>query len=266
MSENQAVLFEKKGPVGIITINNPPVNSLSHDVFEGFRAQLDANIGDKELRAMIITGSGDRAFCAGADLSSGFGVYSAADFLQRGQDIWNKIEEYPKPIIAAVNGNALGGGCELAMACHVRFFHSGLNAKGKKSVIGLSETGLGIMPGYGGTMRMPRLIGRSKALRYILTAERLEPEQALEDGLVDFLSSDAAACQSDAIAFAKMLATRPPLAVREVLKIFARMGSMTQEQHLKMERESLAGLFSTKDTMEGMTAFAQKREPKFTGE
>jgi enoyl-CoA hydratase/carnithine racemase len=266
MSESTAVQLEVRDGVALLTMNHPPVNALSHDIFEGIRARLDALEKDPSVKVLVLTGAGEKAFCAGADLGSGFGQYGPVDFLQRGQDIWNKIEYYPKPVIAAINGNALGGGCELAMACHIRIMASQPGASGKTGVIGLSETSLGIIPGYGGTLRMPRLVGRSKALRYMLLGERLTPQQALEDGLVDILSGDPAATVTEAMEFAARLAKRPPLAMKAVLRIMALTGSVSTEHHLRVEREELAKLFTSKDMMEGMTAFAQKREPNFTGQ
>jgi len=252
------ILFEQIDNVGIITINKPKANQLSHEVLEGIRKQLDVNELVKDVRALVITGSGEKIFSAGADLSSGFGDFNAIDFLQRGQDVWNKIAEYPKPIIAAVNGHAYGGGCELAMACHFRFMKEG----GK---IGLTETNLGIIPGYGGTLRLPQLVGEAKALKMILLAERLEAKEALEIGLVDKVCSPEN-LMDEATDFAKILAKRPPLSVKAILKIFASTKGLSQAQHLKIEREELAKLFGSKDMMEGMTAFAQKREPNFKGE
>ncbi|HOE21564.1 MAG TPA: enoyl-CoA hydratase/isomerase family protein, partial [Spirochaetota bacterium] len=174
---SDAVLLEQKGMVAILTINKPKANQLSHDVFETMRKYLDTLGIDANIRVLVITGSGDKIFCAGADLSQGFGDFSAVDFLKRGQDIWNKIEDYPKPVIAAINGHALGGGCELSMACHIRIMKKGAR-------IGLTETNLGIMPGYGGTLRLPRLVGRAKALEMILFGKQLEAEEALALGLV----------------------------------------------------------------------------------
>jgi len=255
---SDAVLFEQRGPVGILTINKPKANQLSHDVFEQMRKFLDANEVDPNIRAMIVTGSGDKIFCAGADLSAGFGDFGAVDFLKRGQDVWNKIEDYPKPVIAAVNGHALGGGCELALVCHIRFLKKGAR-------IGLTETNLGIMPGYGGTLRLPKVVGRSRALEHILTGKPFESDEALAVGLVDRLCEEGKTLD-DAIAFANELAVRPPLAMKAVLKIFSASPRISPDEHLKMEREELAKLFKSKDTMEGMTAFMQKRPPVFKGE
>jgi enoyl-CoA hydratase len=255
---SDAVIFEQRDKVGIITINKPKANQLSHDVFEGIRRFLDSAEVDKNTCALIVTGSGDKIFCAGADLSSGFGEFGAVDFLKRGQDVWNKIEDFPKPVIAAVNGHALGGGLELAMACHIRYMKKGAR-------VGLTESTLGIMPGYGGTLRLPRLVGRPKALEMMLFGKQIEADEALAIGLVDKLSEEGKTLD-DAIALANMLAARPPLSVKAVLKIISASPSMSPEMHLKMEREELAKLFTTKDMMEGMTAFAQKRTPVFKGE
>ncbi len=255
---SDAVLLEQKGMIGVLTINKPKANQLSHDVFETMRKYLDTLEIDKNIRVLVITGSGDKIFCAGADLSQGFGDFSAVDFLKRGQDVWNKIEDYPKPVIAALNGHALGGGCELAMACHIRLMKKGAR-------IGLTETNLGIMPGYGGTLRLPRLVGRAKALELMLFGKQLEAEEALAIGLVNkvFEEQDF---MGAVLKFAEELAQRPPLSVKAILKVLSASPSMSPEMHLKMEREELAKLFPTKDCMEGMMAFAQKRKPEFKGE
>ncbi|MBP8986775.1 MAG: enoyl-CoA hydratase/isomerase family protein [Spirochaetes bacterium] len=255
---SDAVLLEQKGMVAILTINKPKANQLSHDVFETMRKYLDTLEIDKNIRVLVITGSGDKIFCAGADLSQGFGDFSAVDFLKRGQDIWNKIEDYPKPVIAAINGHALGGGCELSMACHIRIMKKGAR-------IGLTETNLGIMPGYGGTLRLPRLVGRAKALEMILFGKQLEAEEALALGLVHRVC-DEQGYMDEVMKFAEELSTRPPLSIKAILKVMSASPFMSPEMHLKMEREELAKLFTTKDCMEGMMAFAQKRKPEFKGE
>jgi len=255
---SDAVLFEQTGKVGVITINKPKANQLSHEVFEGIRRHLDANEKNNDIRALVITGSGDRIFSAGADLSSGFGDFGPVDFLKRGQDVWNKVEDYPKPIIAALNGHALGGGCELAMACHFRFMKKGAR-------IGLTETNLGIIPGYGGTLRYVRYLGREKALQLMLTGTQLQAEEALELGLVGRLCEEGTTLD-EAVAFGEELAKRPPLSVKAILKIVSMSPRVSFDEHLKVEREELAKLFGTKDMMEGMASFAQKREPNFIGE
>jgi len=255
---SDAILFEQKGAVGIVTINKPKANQLSHEVFEGMRKQIDAIEMNREVKAVVITGSGDRIFSAGADLSSGFGDFGPVDFLKRGQDVWNKVEDCAKPVIAALNGHALGGGCELAIACHFRFLKKGAR-------IGLTETNLGIMPGYGGSLRLPRLVGRSKALEIMLLGRQVEADEALAIGLVDRICDEGKVLE-EAIAFAGELAKRPPLSVKAILKLVSASPGLSPDQHLKVEREELGRLFTTKDMMEGMTAFAQKREPEFKGE
>lgn len=252
------VLYEKKDSAGIITINKPKANQLSAGVFDGISKILDSAIQDKELRSLIITGSGDKIFSAGADLTGGFGDLSPIDFLGKAQGIWNKVENFPRPVVAAMNGHAFGGGLELAMACHIRILKKGAR-------IGLTETNLGIMPGYGGTLRLPRLVGRGKALEMMILGKQVQAEEALEIGLVNRLSEDGQTLD-DAIELSKELAERPPLAVKAILKIMAMKESISPELHLQMEREELAALFETKDTIEGMTAFAMKKKPVFIGE
>jgi len=254
---SDTVLFEKREMVGIISINRPKANQLSDSVFEGMRVLLDKCEVDPGIRALIITGAGGKIFCAGADLAEGYGDRSTVDFLKRGQDTWNKIEDFPKPIIAAINGPALGGGCELAMACHIRFIK-------KSARMGLSETNLGIIPGYGGTLRLPKLIGRSKALEYMLLGKPFEGEEAVKLGLADHLCEDDA-LMDDAIAFANELMVRPPLAVKALLKIMSASSDMTPAQHLKMEREELAVCIASDDMKEGVAAFMEKRKAVFKG-
>jgi len=252
------VLFTQEGQVGIITINKPRANQLSHGVFEGMRQILYKCEKDRDIRALVITGSGEKIFSAGADLSSGFGDFDAVDFLKRGQDLWNKVEDFPKPVVAALNGHALGGGCELALACHFRIMKKGAR-------MGLTETNLGIMPGYGGTMRLQRYIGPAKALEYILMGVEIDAESALDFGLANYLAEEGKTLE-DSLAFAPRLAARPPLAVSAVLKTYSEGRSLSPEMLLKMEREKLAALFSSKDAMEGIGAFMEKRPPVFKGE
>lgn len=252
------VLFESIDGAGLITINKPKANQLSGEVFERIRKLLDVCELDNSIHAIIITGSGEKIFCAGADLSSGFGDYNAVDFLKRGQDVWNKIEDYPKPVIAAMNGHALGGGFELALACHFRILKKG-------SRVGLTETNLGIMPGYGGSLRLPRIVGRAKALEMMLFGKQIDAEESLALGVVNSLCEEGKVLD-EAKELAAALRKRPPLSVKAILKLMAMEGSISRDQHLKIEREELAKLFTTKDMMEGMMAFAQKRDPEFKGE
>ncbi|HNX24155.1 MAG TPA: enoyl-CoA hydratase/isomerase family protein [Spirochaetota bacterium] len=255
---NDAVLFEQKEMTAILTINRPKANQLSHDVINGLKILLDKCSSDKTIRVVVITAAGNKVFCGGADLSEGFGDLAPVDFLKRGQDLFNMIADSQKPVIAAINGHALGGGCELALACHLRVLKKGAR-------IGLTETNLGIIPGYGGTLRLPKLIGETKALEYILLGRQMEAERAIELGLVNRICKDGDTLD-EALELADELAGRPPLAVKAVLKILSNAHCYDRETHLKTEREELAELFGTKDMIEGISAFAQKREPDFRGE
>lgn len=253
-----AVLFEQREFTGIATINRPKANQLSHEVFEDFSRILDSVESDPSVRVLVITGAGEKIFCAGADLSQGFGDFTPVEFLKRGQDLFNRIEGFPKPVIAAINGHAFGGGCELALACHMRLIKNGAR-------IGLTETNLGIIPGYGGTMRLPRLIGWTKALEYILMGREIESDRAYELGLVNRVCREGGILD-DALDTAAGLAARPPLAIRAILEIMKTSFHSGPDEHLLLERTELASLFSTKDAAEGITAFIQKRKPLFRGE
>jgi len=252
-----AVTKEQRDRVAILTIDKPKMNQLSAEVFETMRKQLDSIENDKTVLCVIITGAGEKAFSAGADLSSGFGDFSAVDFLKRGQDVWNKVEYFPKPVIAAINGHALGGGCELAMACHIRFMKKGAR-------IGLTETNLGIMPGYGGSLRLPRLVGKSKALEMIYLGKQCEADEALSIGLVDHITEGNVV--DAALELANKIVKRAPLAVAAVTKLCNISPSISAEIHLKIEREELGKLFNSKDAQEGIGAFFEKREANFKGE
>jgi len=255
---NDAVLFEQKEMTAILTLNRPKANQLSHNVINGLTMLLDKCESDNSVRVIIISAAGGKVFCGGADLSEGFGDLDPVDFLKRGQDLFNRIADFQKPVIAAINGHALGGGCELALACHLRVLKRGAR-------IGLTETNLGIIPGYGGTLRLPKLIGETKAIEYILLGRQIEAERAIELGLVNRICKEGDTL-TEALELADELAGRPPLAVRAVLKIMSNAHSFDRETHMRTERIELAKLFGTKDMIEGISAFAQKRKPVFKGE
>ncbi len=252
-----SVTIEKKDMTAIATIDRPKANQLSTVVLDELSEILNKYRDDPGIRVLIITGGGDKIFSAGADLSEGFGSLTALEYIKKGQILFNDIEDYPKPVIAAMNGHAFGGGLELAMACHLRVMKKGAR-------IGLVETNLGIIPGYGGTLRLPKLIGTTKALEYILTAREIEADRAFELGLINRTCRNGMVL-SDTMEMAKTLAERPPLAVKAVLKLFASARDLNRDDYLKMEREELAPLIGTEDMKEGLTAFAQKRKPLFRG-
>ncbi|MFW6414785.1 MAG: enoyl-CoA hydratase/isomerase family protein [Thermodesulfobacteriota bacterium] len=255
---SQAVLCEQKENTAIITINKPKANQLSNEVFEEMQAALDKCEEQAGLRSLIITAAGEKIFCGGADLSSGFGNHTPMEFIKRGQDMNNRIESFPVPVIAAMNGHAFGGGLELAMACHFRILN-------QESRIGLTETNLGIMPGYGGTLRLPRYVGRARALQMMIFGEQIDAPEALNCGLVNQICEPDKVMQ-EAMQLAEKIAKRPPLAVKGILGLMSRSPDLSVSEHLEQEREQLVKLFESKDMMEGMTAFMQKRDPEFTGQ
>jgi len=215
---------------------------------------MEAN---KDVRVVILTGSGEKSFSAGFDVSDAANSIKAAE---EGQRVWTKILHYSMPVIAAINGFALGGGCELAMACHFRLMSDAPKAK-----IGLTELNLGIIPGWGGTQRMPLLIGRSKALDMILFSKRITASEAVEIGLVDKVCP-ADKLMDEAREMAEKLTTRPPLGVAHVLKAIAAGVDSTFAEGMKLEFEGTKVVAASQDAVEGFTAFFEKRDPVWKGE
>jgi enoyl-CoA hydratase len=165
---------------GVITLNRPPANAINALLMRELHAALNGFEADEAVRSVIITGAGDRIFCAGADLGSAFESGDAESFVRFGTGVVRRIERFPKPVVAALNGHALGGGCEIAMACHFRLLKEGAR-------MGQTESNLGIIPGYGGTQRLPRLIGRTKALEYLILGTQIPASECLALGLVNRL-------------------------------------------------------------------------------
>lgn len=259
MSE-PVVLYETRDAAAILTINRPKaLNALNADVMDGLETQLDKALSDDAIRTVIITGSGEKAFVAGADISQ-FPSLSETDarlFAERGQALFNRFETSPKPVIAAVNGFALGGGCELASACHMR-------TASKNARFGQPEVALGIMAGYGGTQRLARLIGLGRALEWLATGDQFSAEEAYRIGLVNRLgeAGDALALALD---IAESIAKKAPAAVHKSLDVTLRGADLPLADALKMEAEAFGRCFTTTDAREGVTAFLEKRAPQFTG-
>ena len=257
----ETLLVERVGAITTITLNRPDkLNAINAQLLTELGDVIESIATDPLVRAVIITGAGSKAFAAGADIAElhGQDKDTGVVFAQRGQRVFNSIERLGKPVIAAVNGFALGGGCELAMACHIRF--ASTNAR-----MGLPEITLGILPGYGGTQRLPRLIGTAKALEYILSCEMIPAATAHELGLVNrVLDPDALlpACQE----FASLLATRPVHSVRAVLQTVLDATSTPIEAGLQNEATSFGALCGKADFKEGTLAFLEKRQPNFSGE
>jgi enoyl-CoA hydratase/carnithine racemase len=248
---------EKKGYVTIITIDHPPANAWNLATMEEFEKAIDEVEEDKETRVLILTGGGEKCFSAGFDVTD---AANAPKTSPKGRALWTRIDRFPKPVIAAINGYALGGGLELAMACHFRIMVDDPNV-----TIGLTELNLGIIPGWGGTQRLPRLVGRAKALEMILFSKRVSAGEALKIGLIN-QASQPGKLMEDALALAQRLAERPPIAVSCVLRAMAAGNYEGLEQGLKAEADGARIVRDTKDRIEGFAAFIEKRSPVFTGE
>jgi enoyl-CoA hydratase/carnithine racemase len=252
----ESIIVETKDFVTTITLNRPPMNAVNHVLRIEFLQAVTEIETSKETRAVVITGAGDRGFSAGMDLSDMANIGTGPD----GNTIMNTIWSSSKPYIAAINGHALGGGCETALACHFR-----LMTDNPKATIGLTEVNLGITPGWGGIQRLPRVVGKPKALDMILFSKRLAPQEALAIGLVDRVVP-AADLMKEATAQAVALAKRAPLSVSAVLVGMSVGLDKGIEEGLKTDREWSRKTGGSKDAREGMAAFFQKRDPVFTGE
>ena len=245
--------------LAVLTINRPDkLNALNNTVLDELEEAIEGIADEDEVKGLIICGAGDKAFVAGADIKE-LSVLDTDDgrlASRKGQKIFQKIEELGKPVIAVIEGYALGGGCELAMACHLR-------VASKKAVFGLPETSLGLLPGYGGTQRLTRLIGRGRAMEMILTANHIKADLALAYGLVNRLVSDGSA-MDEAKDLMTTILSRGPVAVRLAMKaIDAAAGD--PEEGYRTEARLFGRLCGTKDFQEGTTAFLEKRKPQFKG-
>ncbi len=255
--EYENIILEKRDRISIVVINHPPVNAWNLATLEDFEKAIDEVEHDKETRAVIITGSGEKYFSAGFDVTDAANVSKSGP---KGRDLWTRIDRFPKPVIAAVNGFALGGGLELALACHFRIM-----VDDPTVTVGLTELNFGIIPGWGGTQRLPRLVGQAKALDMILFSKRISAQEALKIGLVNGVSLPGK-LMADVLDFAKTLAERPPIALSCVLKAISAGAYGGLEQGLRVEADGAALVRDTKDRIEGFSAFLEKREPVFKGE
>lgn len=256
---NNTILTSVDNGIMTITINRPDkLNALNSEVMNELSSAIDALHADDTIRSAVITGSGTKAFVAGADIRefSGLTVEEGMALAQKGQDIFFKIEESFKPIIAAVNGFALGGGCELAMACHFRIASE--NAK-----FGQPEVNLGLIPGYGGTQRLTQLIGKGRALEMILTGNMIDAQTALNYGLVNHVfPSDE--LLPKAISLLQVINTKAPLALAKCIQTSNAVMDETMDGYA-LEISSFGECFRTEDMIEGTTAFLEKRKPVFKG-
>ncbi len=253
----ETLLVTREESFAVVTLNRPPANAISEGLVRDLDAALDELSADAGVRSVIITGAGDRIFCAGADLGSAFSTGTVADFIRFGNGVLRKIERFSKPVIAAMTGHALGGGCEIAMACHLRILK-------ETARVGQTESNLGIIPGYGGTQRLPRLIGRTKALEFLILGTQISAPECLALGLVNRLSKEGETLD-DARAMARAIAKRPPIATRLIIRAVDEGLHTDIDRGLEAETRAFLEVLRTEDAAEGVQAFLQKREAVFKG-
>jgi enoyl-CoA hydratase len=254
------ILFEKKNSIAYVTINRPKVlNALNMATMDELRATFQDVKNDADLRVAILTGAGEKAFIAGADigeLSQNEGVI-AKEYAQRGQSVLNLIENLGKPVIACINGFALGGGCEVAMACTMRL-------ASETAKLGQPEVKLGIIAGYGGTQRLPRLVGKGIAMQLLLTGELIAAQEAHRIGLVNEVTAPADLIPR-AEAIAQSIIANGPLAVQYTMEAVNKGVETTLAEGLNIEAVLFGRASSTEDKKEGTAAFLEKRPAQFKG-
>jgi enoyl-CoA hydratase len=244
--------------VATVTVDRPDaMNALDVTTLTELRDRLAELKDDENVRAVVLTGSGDRAFIAGADIKamSAMDVAAARSWGELGHNVARRLETMPKPTIAAINGFALGGGCELAAACDIRYASS-------RAKLGQPEINLGIIPGWGGTQRLARLCGLGFANELILTGRLVEADEALSRGLVDGVHDPVL---DKALETARLLATKSPVAIAAAKRALNQALQGDHVANLEFEYTEFGGLFASEDAKEGLTAFIEKREPTFTG-
>jgi enoyl-CoA hydratase/carnithine racemase len=254
------VLYEKKGDIAYVTVNRPKVlNALNTPTWSDLRTAFEAARDDIEVRGVILTGTGDKAFIAGADISelAKLTAFEAEQSSRFGQEVLDLIENLGKPVVAAINGFALGGGCETAMACTIRIAV-------ESAKFGQPEVKLGLVPGGGGTQRLPRLVGKGRALQLILSGKMIGAQEAYRIGLVNEVVPPA-----DLIPHAeeilKQIAANAPIAVKLALEATHKGMETSQDQGLRLEASYFGLCAATEDKKEGTTAFIEKRAPQFHG-
>ena len=252
------ILYEEKGTTAIITINRPKaLNALNLQTLEELRSCLTELGNNDSIAVLILTGGGEKSFVAGADISfmQNIDVLAARRFAKVGHEAGKLLEDLPQPVIAAVNGFALGGGCELAIACDIRYASE--NAK-----FGQPEVNLGVIPGFGGTQRLPRLIGKGLANELLFSGEIIDAQEALRIGLVNKVFAPDVLMEK-CLVLAETIASRGPLAVRLCKEVVNHGMEMDLARSCSYERDLFSLCFASKEQKEGMSAFLEKRAPKF---
>jgi enoyl-CoA hydratase len=255
----QTLLTDTQNGIRIITINRPDkLNALNRTVMQELDEAVTELIGDPAIGAAIITGAGPKSFVAGADISEFVGLSNeqGAALAQKGLDLYFKIERSPKPIVAAVNGFALGGGCELAMACHFRI-------ASEQAKFGQPEVNLGLIPGYGGTQRLTQLVGKGRAIEMMITGSPIDATKALAYGLVNEVTSPDTLMEKT-LALLQVVRTKAPLAVAQCI---AAANAVTDQDlsGYSAETAGFASCFGTEDMKEGTSAFLERRKAEFKG-
>jgi len=259
--EYKDIILTKEGAVATIAVNRPEMlNAIRHETMIEIQDALDGIAADDAIRVIVLTGTGDKAFVAGGDISvmaKGAGYLDVLHTLPAGQQITWNIEHYPKPVIARINGIALGGGTELALCCDIR-------VAADTAIMGVPEINLGIIPGYGGTQRLPRLVGAGMAKKLVLSGEHISAQEAYRIGLVDMLVPKAEL--DEAVAkLARRIASKSPIALA-MGKEAVNMGLQADlRTGLSIEARCFCMCFGSEDRVEGMKAFLEKRKPAFKG-
>jgi len=255
---NKNLLIEFKDAIAVVSINRPEkLNALNSETIEELKNILLEIDKNEMIKAVILTGTGEKAFAAGADIQelSRLNIVEGKIFSEKGQEVFNLIENFSKPVIAAVNGYALGGGCELALACHFRIASE--NAK-----FGQPELNLGIIPGFGGTQRLTRLINSGRAMEYILTGDSIDAAEAFRIGLVNKVYKQNELL-AKAIETAAKIASKPANAARLAVKAINAADEMPANTAMQLEASLFAMSCGTEDFKEGTAAFLEKRKPSF---
>jgi enoyl-CoA hydratase len=254
----QTIIYEKKGNYALITLNRPDkLNALNQQMFDDLDLAFRTIEEDRDIRALILTGTGDKAFAAGADIKE---LHESDDrsgklFSEYGSKVMKRLAELRIPTIAAVNGFALGGGCELTMACHIRF-------ASEKAKMGQPEVNLGIIPGYGGTQRLPALVGKAKAMELILTGNMVDANEALRIGLVNAVYKHEELLQKTE-EFVNLILSKGPLAVSAAIDCIEASESLSPSDGLAYESRMFGQTCGTEDFKEGTKAFLEKRKAEF---
>ncbi len=247
------------GPITMIRLENPPLNLVTVELTRRLDRALAVIEDDDDVRCVVVTGTGERAFCAGSDVKefeSLRGRVGEGKLLLE-KAVYRRLARLPVPTIAAIGADALGGGLELALCCDLR-------VADERSKLGLPEVRLGVMPGSGGTQRLPRIVGVAKAKELILTGQIISAAEAAEIGLVNRVAP-AGQTLAEAMTIAETIAARGPIAVREAKRALDMAGDMTLDEGLAAELDASERIFSSQDMLEGARAFFEKRPPRFTG-